>query len=112
MSGPVSLTFSASCVNVAGQGWSCMVDEAAPAVGHVTVTGGPHDGRVLAVLCARHTTEDGYAEFKERLVEWMMAGLLSRELGPGANGVPEVLHREPGGGLHRDPMPEHRHDGA
>jgi hypothetical protein len=107
--GPVSLTFAAWCENVAGAEWACMVDETAPAVGHVTVVGGPHDGRCLAVVCGHHASEDGYAEFKERLVDWMMAGLLSTELGRGAHGAPEVLHREPGH-WHRDPMPEHRHE--
>lgn len=109
----MSLTFAAQCVNVGGQGWLCMIDEAEPAVGHVTVTGGPHDGRCLAVLCARHVSEAGYREFRERLVDWMLAGLLSRELGPGAAGAPEVLHIMPGDDApHRDPLPEHRHRGG
>jgi hypothetical protein len=110
--GPVSLNFSAQCGNVEGEGWACMIDDTAEAVGHVTVVGGPYDGRFLAVVCGRHASEAGYTEVKERLVEWMVAGLLAHDLGPGAAGAPEVLHREPGGGWHRDPMPEHRHDGA
>ena len=105
----MSLTFSEQCGNIEGQGFACMVDEEAAAVGHVTVSGGAHDGRCLAVLCERHVSEDGYAEFEERLVEWMGGGLLGRDLGPGTNGVPEVLHRKPGGEWHRDPLPEHRH---
>jgi hypothetical protein len=115
--GPVSLTFSARCGNVEGQGWACMVDdtagggpEADMAVGHVTVVGGPHDGRCLAVVCARHASEAGYGEFKARLVEWMVNGLLAHDLGPGPGGAPQVLHREPGGEWHRDPLPEHRHE--
>lgn len=114
--GPVSLTFSAWCGNVVGQGWACMIaDTAGPraeadmAVGHVVVVGGAHDGRVLAVLCGRHAGEDGYREFKERLVEWMLAGLLGDDLGPGPNGAPEVLHWQDGG-WHRDPLPQHRHE--
>ncbi len=114
---PVSLTFSAQCANVEGQGFACMIDdtagggpEAEMAVGHVIVSGGPHDGRCLAVLCGHHASEAGYPEFKAKLVEWMMAGLLGADLGPGACGVPEVLHRRPDGRWHRDPLPEHRHD--
>jgi hypothetical protein len=110
--GRVFLRFSAQCGDVEGEGWACMVDETAEAVGHVAVAGGPHDGRFLAVLCGRHASEAGLEEFMARLLEWMMAGLLGADLGPGPSGVPEVLHREPGGDWHRDMMPEHRHDGA
>ena len=108
----VSLTFSGWCERVVGQGWRCMIDDEADAVGHVQVTGGEHDGRYLAVVCARHASADGYREVKARLVDWMMAGLLAADLGPGVAGAAEVLHREPGGRWHRDPIPEHRHDGG
>jgi hypothetical protein len=98
------LEFSACCPHVDGQGYACMVCEVA-ATGHVTVSGGPNHGRCLALLCRHHASSDGYEEVSERLVQWMLGGLLSiSDLGPGAAGAPEVTHHD-----HRDPLPEHNH---
>jgi len=106
---PVALKFSAYCPKVEGLGYDCMVcyGVPVPATGHVTVDGGPNDGRCLAIVCPHHAREDGYADVKERLAQWLVTGLLAEDLGPGPAGAPEVRHRD-----HWDPVHEHRHDGA
>lgn len=101
----LSLHYSAHCPQIAGTGHLCMIDGETPATGHVTVVGGPHDGRCIAVVCELHASPAGAADVKARLVEWLMADLLSpTDLGPGADGAPEVWHVD-----HLDPLPEHRH---
>jgi hypothetical protein len=102
----LSLNISASCPEVNGEGYSCMIMHMlrVPATGHITVAGGPNDGRCLALVCGHHATEDGYADVKAQLVAWLRAGLLTTDLGPGPAGAPEVRH-----GDHMDPLPEHRH---
>lgn len=113
----LELVFSARCEQVDGAGWACMVctgPELTPATGHLVAAGGPHHGRMLAVLCGRHASEAGHGEVMAQLLEWAEAGLLSADLGPGPLGVPGVLHREPGGNTwHLDPLPtRHVHGGA
>jgi hypothetical protein len=109
----LSLNISASCAKVDGEGYECMIlhllpggrhGQQAPATGHITVVGGPNDGRCLALVCPHHATAEGYADVKTQLVAWMRAGLLTIDLGPGPAGAPEVLHID-----HMDPLPEHRH---
>lgn len=97
------MRFAATCATIENAGYACMVCSA-PATGHVTVQGGPHEGRCLAVLCRRHGSEVGYDEFKVRLIEWMMADLLAPDGGPGPDGAPEVWHRD-----HLDPLPSADH---
>jgi hypothetical protein len=99
-----SITTSPNCPNVNGHGYQCMICPAA-AVGHSVVVGGPHDGRCLAVTCARHSSAAGWEEVKGALAVWFAAGLLSlADGGPGPDGAPEVWH-----GDHFDPMPAHKH---
>jgi hypothetical protein len=102
----VTLDFSAHCPHIVGEGYGCMVC-AAGAAGHVRVSGGPHHGRCLALLCGHHASPSGYADVKNKLVQWMVAGLLATDLGPGRRGAPQVLHQG-----HLDPLPDHRHDGG
>lgn len=98
-----SIQFAAQCHSIEDEGFSCMVC-GADATGHAVVNGGPHDGRCLAVLCRRHASDVGWAEFRERLVEWGTANLLSLDGGPGDDGSPEVWHRD-----HLDPLPNDEH---
>lgn len=104
---------SAHCPTVDGSGMQCMICPE-PATGHLTVGGGPYDGRCVAVTCPRHSSEDGWDEVKGALYHWVVAGLLDPTFGgPGEDGEPEVWHSSgvPGSaGGHWDPMPRKGHD--
>ena len=106
VSGWTGVAFSANCPAITSLDLACQVC-GDPATGHATVDGGRHDGRLLAVVCPLHASEDGSAAFRARLVDWMAADLLHADGGPGADGQPEVWH-----GDHLDPMPEHSHGGV
>lgn len=85
-----------------------MACNAADATGHVTVAGGPHDGRCLAVVCRRCASpEDDGQRVRTMLVAHAMLNLIDVDLGPGPWGEPEVWHRD-----HLDPLPQHHHDGG
>jgi hypothetical protein len=102
-----SINFASRCPRIAGRGDTCQVCDD-DATGHATVAAGPHDGRCLAVVCARHASEDGWPEVKDRLAGWAGAGLLDVATGgPGPHGEPLVWHRD-----HYDPMPSPGHDAA
>lgn len=105
MSVPWVMHASASCPNVIGWGYRCMISYCPQeATGHVDVEGGPHNGRCFAVLCAHHASEEGVPAVKEQMVQWIICGLLTVLGGPGPNGAPEVWHRD-----HLDPLPTHTH---
>lgn len=99
-----TLSFSAHCPRVVDMELTCMVCPE-PATGHMLVKDGPNDGRCLMVLCPLHCSEEGYEDVKAKLVQHMLDGFLSTDLGPGPEGTPEVWHK-----THWDPLPEHRHD--
>jgi hypothetical protein len=101
----LGLHTSASCANLATMELGCMAcDGAELATGHVQVTGGPHNGRVLLILgprCLGTTEESATARIKPLLAHYATQGLLSlHDLGPGPKGAPEVQH-----GDHLDPLP-------
>ena len=98
--------FSADCPAVAGHGFQCMICLRA-ATGHLTASGGPQDGRCVAVCCPRHASEAGWAEVKAKMMDWFVAGQIDPATGgPGPSGAPEVWH-----GDHWDPMPSNDHHG-
>jgi hypothetical protein len=96
-----TVNFSADCPHIAGQGYRCMICDA-DATGHATVGGGTYDGRCLAIVCPRHASPEGWAEFKRRVARWLLDSQLEADGGPGPDGAPEVWHTD-----HWDPMPEH-----
>lgn len=100
------VSFSADCPHVRGEGYSCMIC-LAEATGHAAVEGGDHHGRFFAIVCPHHASEAGWAEVKWCMIDWMTAGLLARDGGPGPAGAPEVRH-----GGHLDPLPAHSHEAA
>lgn len=101
MSAIWSLSIVQSCPKVEGQGLTCMACGKEQAVGHVSASGGPFDGRVLMLVCptCADVPNDGRSIREALKIHFMELTLDVQTGGPGPLGSPMVWH-----GTHWDVM--------